>query len=173
MLKQSMICGAFALFLSSVSVPSDAHAQSFVLSPTNGTKPTSRTAPRAAPVYTGGVTVAYDSEQNGQNLRRRQVGNSYMPAHMQKQKGPLAFGRRASTQRAAPGYLSQKNIEDMSPQEIRQMRMEAYKTQQKAASEARHKAYVQAKHDMDMAKAAKERELIQRSGYKPYQQPQQ
>lgn len=172
MLKKSMLCGAMALFLSAAPHALPAQAQGFILKSdsNNGSSATSRrgTTTRATPAYKGGVTVPFNPDERSKAAQRRYDNyNSYNRQRAVQRKtnsAPIPYGRSTS-KTSGPGYLAGKNPEDMTPEEIRQMRKKEYQERRAAKNEKKRMQYEQRKHNEKMAESRKKVETMKSRGY--------
>lgn len=167
MFKKTIMCSAFALFLSA-GAPSAAEAQGFVLMD-SGKGNSSTTATREAPSYKG-VTVPVDPTAKKSN-RRRSVHygtNNYGGSVRKQQKtGPVSYGSaRHGEDPRARTYGSRKagtgNVEKLSP-------LRAYQAKRKAANEQKYRERMQKQFEGKYGKPADSLTArnARASGYKP------
>lgn len=140
MLKQIILCGAFAaLLVGMLSIPG-AQAQGFILDPNNSRK-NAGSSRDAQPAYKGGVVVPYVSQDSkgaygSQSSYRRQE---------QKTTQPIGYGtmRERAGQAVSPGIYGKDvglNPEEKA-QKDRMARIKAHQEKRKAENAVRAQAY--------------------------------
>ncbi len=141
MIKKTIMCSAFALFLSA-GAPPVAEANGFVLMD-SGQGNTGVVSTREAPSYKG-VTVAVDPTKK-KSQRRRSVHygtNNYGGAAVRKkQPGPVSYGNTRKTTSTRSGTYGSRatgteDIEKLSP-------LRAYQARRKAANKKKHQERLQ------------------------------
>jgi len=167
MFKKTIMCSAFALFLSA-GAPSTAEANGFVLMD-SGQGNTGVVSTREAPSYKG-VTVAVDpTKKKAQRRRSVHYGtNNYGgSAVRQKPPGPVSYGNtREPTNTRSGTYGSRargtEDVEKLSP-------LRAYQARRKAANRKKYEERLQRESERKYGRPrdAGTTRNARSSGYKP------